>query len=218
MLKYFNTSVFEIPVVVIDTETTGVRAGHDRAVQVGIVRFEGGVPVERFCSLVDPRLEVPAAATEVHGITNEMLRDQPTIEQVWATPEVQRLIEGAQPAAYNAGFDRHFVPPFGPDWAWPWLDSLSMVRVLDRFERGSGRHKLAATCARHGVALDNAHSAEADARAAGELLFKLIPRLELKPPTLGAVLGWQRKAEAHSWFDFHSWLSRQPPRVEGAAS
>ena len=82
-------------------------------------------------------------------------------------------------------------------------------------ERGAGRHKLGAACARHGVALDNAHSAEADARAAGELFYKLVPKLGLNPATLGAVLGWQRKAEANSWFDFHSWLSRQPPR-EGA--
>jgi DNA polymerase III epsilon subunit-like protein len=125
---------------------------------------------------------------------------------------VAALLRDAQPAAYNAPFDRYFVPPFGDDWTWPWLDALSLVRKVDRFAKGAGRHKLAMACGRHGVALPDAHNAGADARACGELLFKIGRELFPKQYTLGEVLGWCRRAEAEEWFRFNEWLSRQPPR------
>lgn len=214
MLKHFNTRWSDVPVVFIDTETTGTKPGRDRAVQVALVRFEGGKPVGEFSSLVDPGIPISPEATAIHGITDDMVRGVATIDEVFRDPRVQALLEGAQPAAYNAPFDRHFVPPFGDDWTWPWVDSLSLVRVVDRFERGKGRHRLEAAAARHGVKLDKAHDAEADARAAGELFYRLGPQVFSvgEAWSLGQVLRWQRVAEAEEWARFMGWLSKQPPR------
>lgn len=227
MLKLFNERWDRVPTVWIDTETTGTQPGFDRAVQVGIVRFEGGKPVGTFEALCDPGMPIPAEASEIHGITNDMLdtADAPRIELVFAEPEVVRLLEGAQPAAYNAGFDRHFVPPEAfEDWTWPWLDSLSLVRVVDRYVRGKGRHQLKTACARHGVRLEGAHTAAQDACAAGELFYRLAPDLVAaerlddhdRNCTLGSLLRWQRQQEANEWWRFNDWLSRQPPREEQA--
>lgn len=96
-------------------------------------------------------------------------------------------------------------------------DALSIVRKVDRYAKGKGRHKLAATCERHGIALPEAHNAGADARACGELLFKIGRALFPKNYTLGQALGWCRRAEAEEWFRFNEWLSRQPP-LESVAS
>lgn len=213
MLRYFNQQWDTVPVCVIDTETTGVQPGRDRTVQVGIVRFEGGAAVGSFSSLINPGVPIPASATAIHGITDEMVGGAPTLAEYFAHPSTLKLLEDAQPAAFNSPFDKLFVPPFMEDWTWAWLDALSLIRVVDRYAKGAGRHKLAACCARHGIALTEAHSASADARAAGELLYKLGPGVYGKA-SLGEVLRQQGVAEAQERFRFLSWLSRQPPRPE----
>jgi DNA polymerase-3 subunit epsilon len=214
MLRYFNQQWDTVPCTFIDTETTGTQPGRDRTVQVGLVRFEGGVVVGSFTSLVNPGIPIPASATAIHGITDEMVGGALSLGEVFAHPQVIKLLEGAQYGAYNAGFDRYFIPPIGEDWSWPFVDSLSFVRKVDRFVKGSGRHKLTEACKRHGVALSEAHSAGADARAAGEL-FYVLGRKELpKHYTLGALLAWQRRQEAEEWARFMEWKSQQPPRPE----
>lgn len=212
MLKYFHAPWDSVPLVVIDTETTGLQLGRDKAVSVGIVRFEGGQVVGRFSSLVRPGMPIPESATAIHKITDAMVENAPTIDEVFGDPSVLALLDGAQPAAYNAGYDRYFVVPFGENWDWPWLDGLSLVRKVDKWVKGAGRHKLEATCARHCIPLLTAHNAEADAEAAGLLLLKLAKSEFPAGYTLGQALDWQRRAEAASWFDFNSWLAKQPPR------
>lgn len=210
MLQHFHKLWNKVPTVWIDTETTGIRAGHDRAVQVGIARFEEGRLVDGGGTLINPGIPIPPEATDVHGITDEQVRGAPTIEEFFAEPATRQILEDAQCGAYNAPFDRNFVPPFG-DWQWPWLDSLSLVRSVDRFARGKGRHKLEAACQRHGIPL-KAHDATSDATAAGLLFYKLGPEPFGRTFELGDALRWLREKEIESWYDFQSWLSKQPPR------
>jgi DNA polymerase-3 subunit epsilon len=221
LLKFFAKPWNVVPTVWIDTETTGIRAGIDRAVSVGLARFERGGFKASTVELVDPGIPIPAEATAIHGITDDMVRGRPTIGEVFRSANFLELLNGAQPAAYNAPFDRHFVPPFGSDWTWPWLDALSVVRVVDRYERGKGRHRLEAVAARHRVRLVHAHSADADARAAGYIFYKLIPMVQghacdVQPSamSLGQMLRWQRDEESNEWFRFNEWLQRQPPLEE----
>lgn len=227
MLKYFNQLWNAVPSVFVDTETTGIRPGQDRVVQVGVVRFEGGKLVGATESLINPGRPIPAEATAIHGITDEMVRSAPSLGEWFAEPSTQQLLDGAQPGAFNAGFDRGFLPQDAIphiEHSWPWIDALSIVRAVDKWQRGAGRHKLTAVCARHGVALTQAHSAGADARAAGELFYRLVPKLagcqeaQRLPPaselTLGQLLCWQRIQESRSWFEFCTWLVKQPPRDE----
>jgi DNA polymerase-3 subunit epsilon len=217
MLNRFNDLWHSVPLCVLDTECTGKQPGRDRAVSFGIARFENGVFVAGLERLVNPGMPIPAESTEIHGITDAMVADAPTLHDAFFQPDVAALLEGAQPAAYNAGFDRHFVPPFGERWDWPWLDGLMLIRKVDKFAKGTGRHKLSASCLRHGIDLTEAHSAGADARACGELIFKVGRETFPKNYTLGQALDFCRRAEVEEWFRFNSWLSVQPPREAGAA-
>lgn len=209
MIKFFNEQWDSIPFTVIDVETTGKRPGYDRAVQVGIVRFEHGVEVGAECLVVSPGIPIPAEATAIHGVTNEMAAGAPTIQDVFAYPNVVKLLDGAQPCAFNAPFDRQFVPPFLEEWSWPWFDCLSAIRVVDRFAKGQNRHRLAACCERHGIELTNAHNAGADARATGKLWVKVAPQIYGRL-ALGEVLRRQGAAEVEERHRFLSWLSKQP--------
>ena len=104
------------------------------------------------------------------------------------------------------------LPRFG-DAHWPWLDPLTLIRHVDRYDRGQGRHKLEVSCARHGIALVGAHSALADARAAGQLLYKL-GREVWRSDSLGNALLWTRRKQANQWYDYHQWLAKQPPKEQ----
>lgn len=220
-LRLFTQPWSTVPTVFIDFETTGKQPGIDRAVQVALVRFEDGKPVASASSLLKPGIPIPAEATAIHGVTDEMVRGAPTVEEWFRGEEPMRLLDGAQPGAYNASYDRHFVPVAAlPDRTWPWLDSLSMVRFVDRYERGQGRHRLENAAARHGVKLDKAHDAGSDARAAGELFYLLGQRLFVGESvwTLGKVLHRQMRSEADEWARFNLWVSQQPPRESDSAT
>jgi DNA polymerase-3 subunit epsilon len=200
-----------VPLVFIDFETTGVVPGVDRVVEVGIARFEHGRYRSGYGSRINPGRPIPEAATAVHGIRDIDVADKPRLEEFFASAMTKTLLSCAQPGAYNSPFDKWFCPPSAlADWTWPWLDAMVLVAVVDKFAKGPGRHKLEASCKRHEVRLDNAHSAEADARAAGELFHVLLPQVFERRPTIGDLLRWTRLEEAKRWADFHSWLARQP--------
>lgn len=207
----------EVPTVWVDFETTGTRIGIDRAVEVGFARFAGGVCTEAFSCRVNPGMPIPPEAIAVHGITDADVAKAPTLAAVIEIPMVRNIVAGAQPAAYNAPFDRNFCSPLLTDLDWPWLDALSVVRMVDRYAKGKGRHRLAATCERHGIELARAHSAVNDARASGELFYKLADTLTIPGKgsianwTMGQLLCWQGIEEKREWYRFFEWKTKQPP-------
>ena len=210
MLKYFNDRWDSVPLCVADVESTGLAVGKDKAVSVALVRFEGGKEVGAFSSLVNPGFPIPETATAIHKITDIAVADAPRIEDVFGDARVQSLLADAQMCAFNWRYDREFIPRFGDDRdRWPWLDPFPVIQHIDEFVKGQKRHTLEVSCARHGIALTEAHSAEADARAAGQLLAKIGPRV-FNDWSLGDALHWQLKQEANRWHNFFSWKSRQP--------
>lgn len=211
MLALFNRPWEEVPIVVIDVETTGTVPGVDDVVQVALVRFEKREVVGSICEHVNPGRKIPKEATEVHGITDKMVSKAKALGDVFKIARVKKLLAGAQPAAYNAGFDHRFVPASAlEDWMWPWLDPLVAVRTVDKYVRGEGRHKLGAACARRGIPLPGAHDALADATATGRLLYHVFSEVPaLVDASLGAAISWQRRTEAQQWHDFNKWRATQ---------
>jgi DNA polymerase III subunit epsilon len=209
----FAALYHEVDVCKIDVETTDLPP-HGQVCEVGFARFERGVCVGSYGSLVNPGVPIPAATTEIHGITDDMVKDAPALLDVFAEQRVKDLLYKAQPGAFSASFDRTFMPRNASiDVAWPWLDTLVLVRKVDRWVKGKGRHKLTASCERHGIQLPTAHRAEYDAKAAGELFYALMPKAHINHDrwTIGELLHWMRIEEANSWKDFHQWLAKQPP-------
>ena len=203
------------PIAVFDCETTGI-GEDDVPVEVAIARFEDGEVVARWSSLVNPMRPIPADATAVHGITDEMVSSAPTLWDL--APEMLRVSGGAWPCAYNAPFDRRMLhaqvsgkdcPLFDPDVEW--IDPLVIVRDVDRFVPGSGRHRLDIACARHGVQREgDAHRALSDALCAGHLLFRL--RGHVEHLSMDAFLRKQRARAAAQDADRQAYMAR---RMEG---
>jgi len=172
---------------IIDFETTGLTPAEDRVIEIGIACFEHGELRALENWLCNPGIPVPEQARAIHNISDEELAGAPSFTEVLA--EVEAVVEGYLPVAYNAAFDRAFLhselaragrsrvgedpPPAFQDEV-VWIDPLVWVRELHKDERG---HRLGEVCARLGIALDSAHRAASDAEATGRVLLALAPRM-----------------------------------------
>ena len=201
---------WDYPLVLVDFETTGPDPFECAPVSFACIRLQRGEECGGFTTYVNPHRPIPPEATAIHGITDELVRDAPDLADVAGM--VLAVAEGALPCAYNVPFDREIwlrcgitdggCPLFEP--AQKWVDPLVMIRKLDHYVAGSGRHKLEKTCERWGVPLlpppnirhyyptaIGAHSALDDVRALGRLLARLMWLGKLNPRTkLGRLLDY----------------------------
>jgi DNA polymerase-3 subunit epsilon len=103
-----DTSIQNIIFVAFDFETTGLYPQQDDIIEFGAVKFtvvDG--PIAEFRTFVDPNRPVPPDASEISGITTEMLIGQPSLSIV--VPQFKHFIEGTVLVAHNAGFDLSFL-------------------------------------------------------------------------------------------------------------
>lgn len=181
---------YSFPLVVVDFETTGVDPLTCAPVSVAAVRLEDGKEVAHFASLLNEQTWCPPEASAIHGITNDMLVDAPALAEV--AHELYAIAADAVPVAYNGRrFDRTILhryicgsdcPLFDPNMQW--IDPLVIIKEIDHYEKGSGRHKLGPTCKRWGLDYYGAeHNALTDVRMTGALLVELVRAGRVKPTT-----------------------------------
>lgn len=183
----------DLPIALVDVETTGKDASVDRVVEVGIVVWRGGAIAERRNWLVNPGRPIPREASEVHKITDDDVKDAPPFADV--AREVTAMLGGCVPAAYNAPFDKAFLTnelaraglTLRRDVEW--LDPLVWAREL---QQGEKSRALGEVAARLGIALENAHRAIDDAEAALRVLLALGRDVRV-PQTYAALVSEQRR-------------------------
>src|ERR1035438_2137695 len=93
--------------IAFDLETTGFLAGVDQIIEIGAIRYVNGEPEAMFCSLIDPGRMIPAAASAVNKITDEMVVGQPKIEEM-LLPFAEFCGDFVL-VAHNAPFDFQFL-------------------------------------------------------------------------------------------------------------
>ncbi|MCM8760871.1 MAG: exonuclease domain-containing protein [Candidatus Omnitrophica bacterium] len=154
----------EASFTVFDVETTGLYPySGDRICEIGAIKFSPARKVKKFHTLIDPRRPISAAAFKVNGITEDMLRGKPCIEDV--LPSFMKFIEGSILVAYNAGFDVGFLEAaLGPNKAtlegYYIIDALKLARTLFP---DIGRYDLANVVRSLGIHPRREHRALSDA-------------------------------------------------------
>ncbi|MFZ7126319.1 MAG: exonuclease domain-containing protein [Desulfobacterales bacterium] len=185
-----NQQLVRLSYTVFDTETTGLDPGAgDEIISIGAVRIVNNrlLTEERFEQLVNPRRPLSWESIQIHGIVDEMLVHQPTIEQV--LPRFHRFTQGTVLVAHNAAFDMRMLQTkehfSGVRFSNPVLDTMLLSAVV---HPAHDNHNLTAIARRLGINITGRHTAIGDAIAAGEIFLKLIPLLAKKGiRTLGAA-------------------------------
>ena len=195
----------DIPIALLDVETTGRDASIDRVVELGVVVGRGGEVIARYNWMINPGMPIPEEVRAIHGISDDDVKDSPRFEAI--AHEVAAALAGCVPAAYNAPFDRAFLHAElgraqvlsgqaitgtlapGARRDVEWLDPLVWAREIQREEKSKALGEVAS---RLGVKLENAHRAMDDAEAALLVFYKLgtDPRV---PRPYGAMVQEQRR-------------------------
>jgi DNA polymerase-3 subunit epsilon len=164
--------------IVLDTETTGMdpKDGH-RIVEIGCIEVEDLLPTGRVLhQYINPERDVPPEAVNVHGITEEFLKDKPVMAE--CVGEFHDFIQGARLVIHNAEFDMKFINFELRKCGFPSFPSRDVLDTL-----GMARQKfpgspanLDALCRRFGIDNSNRtlHGALLDAELLAEVYMELL--------------------------------------------
>lgn len=169
--------IADLTFVAFDTETTGFSPKRHRIIEIGAVKFRGDKVIATFQELISPGRRIPEAATEVHGITDEMVEGMPKIRVV--LPRFIEFIHGAVPIAHSAGFDARFLSHNISYWGMeidsiPVIDTLSLARsTFPHFPN----HRLETLVDRLGIESNGSHRALEDAAATMEVFRECLDEM-----------------------------------------
>lgn len=156
--------ILPLPAVIVDLETTGSRASHDRITEIAIVTLEADGRVHDWSTLVNPGQPIPPTIQALTGISDAMVATAPAFEAIAA--EVFDRLEGRLFIAHNARFDHGFLREAfartGRRFVTRPLDTVRLSRAL---YPDAARHSLDSLIARHGLVAGDRHRALGDARA-----------------------------------------------------
>ncbi|MFC0229900.1 PolC-type DNA polymerase III [Bhargavaea ullalensis] len=164
--------------IVFDVETTGLSAVYDKIIELAAVRVKDGEIIDTFESFSDPGHPLSATTIDLTGITDDMVRGTPQIEEV-----ARRFHEWAGTGilvAHNASFDMGFLYEAYKkagieERSHPVIDTLELARMLHPELKN---HRLNTLCKKFGIDLTQHHRAIYDCEATGHLLVHLLKEAE----------------------------------------
>lgn len=168
--------ILKKPLAFIDLETTGINLATDRIVEIAIVKLmpDGTKLVKR--KLINPEMPIPPSSTEIHGITDEMVKDAPTFKL--AAHELKQFLENCDISGYNS--NRFDIPLLveeflrvGKDFDMKGRQMLDVQKIFHTMEQRNLSAAYKFYCQK---TLEDAHSAEADATATMEVLMSQVER------------------------------------------
>ena len=171
----------DLPLVVLDLESTGLQVGYDKITEIGAVKIKNGMTIETFDELVNPEMHIPDLIQEKTKITDEMVSKCRTIEEV--LPDFLKWCgEDTCLVAHNAQFDfymlnEEYMKLYGKEMPHSCIDTLPIDRYVNPANRA---HSLGAMCKRYKIDYDaeEAHRADYDAKVLAACMENVITALE----------------------------------------
>jgi DNA polymerase III subunit epsilon len=176
------------PIAFFDLETTGVNLSADRIVELAIVKLmpDGTRVTKR--KLINPGMPIPTGASDIHGITNEMVKDAPAFKDV--ANEVKQFLDNCDLGGYNS--NRFDIPLLMEEFLRAGIDvdfsKRNMVDVQHIFYMMQPRTLSAAYEFFCNKTLENAHSAEVDILATIEVFEAQLAKYEKLGNTVESVV------------------------------
>lgn len=162
---------------VLDLETTGFSATTEKITEVGIMKLKNGEVIDQFACFVNPEKHIPQRVSEVTNITDDMVKDAETIEQVF--PKILEFLGDSVIVAHNAGFDVGFLKQnaknLGYEFDYTYVDTLSLAK--DLFPEYK-KYKLGRIAANLGIKVEVAHRALDDVDTTVKVFKVMLDRLK----------------------------------------
>ena len=183
------------PIVFFDLETTGVDTAKDRIVEVSMIKvMPDGEEVVR-TRRINPQMHIPEQASEIHGITDEDVKDCPTFAQV--AKSMAQFIEGCDFGGFNS--NRFDLPMLVEEFLRAGVDvdfkNRKFIDVQNIFHKMEQRTLVAAYKFYCSKDLTDAHSAEADTRATYEVLKAQLDRYSELQNDVAALAEFSSRGE-----------------------
>jgi DNA polymerase III subunit epsilon len=164
---------------IVDVETTGGSPFFNRVIEIGLLRVEKGEVVKEYKQLLNPGIPIPEFITDMTGISEADVADQPTFEDV--ADEVLALFEDAIFVAHNSQFDYGFLKEEFRRIGYGFnTDQLCTVRLSRALFKEHKRHNLTALIERYEFECKNRHRAFDDAKVLWDFLQHVHTNVEEK--------------------------------------
>ena len=180
------------PLVVLDVETTGFTPRGNDIIEVSAIKYDVGFhPVSCFTTLLKSRNPIPAEASAINHITDDMIADCPPFSSV--ARSLSEYISGCNIVGHNVSFDLKFLFVCGADLpsGVKYFDTLQLAQKTlkkygnKKFDHHTGtyvecedydveNYKLETLCEYYSIYRNEAHRSLSDSYATGMLLKKLI--------------------------------------------
>ena len=163
--------------VAFDLETTGLSARNDSIIEIGAVIMRDGKEVDRFQTFVDPERRLEKKIIDLTGITDDMLRGAPKIDEV--LPKFLDFVGDRILVAHNADFDTAFIRTACTrlGLAYPFTSADTLVLAQNMLPQ-LNKHKLDVVADALSLPEFNHHRAADDAVICGMIMTRLLHKLE----------------------------------------
>jgi len=99
--------MFDKSLAIVDVETTGMSARHNRIIEIAIIRIEGNKIADTFTTCINPQVSIPSFITHITGISNEDVENAPVFAKV--KHKIKKILKDATFVAHNVWFDYSFI-------------------------------------------------------------------------------------------------------------
>ena len=158
--------------VVVDLETTGLDPYSGcEIIEIGITEIKNDQIVRNYSRLIKPQESIPPLITEITGITNEMVRNEETIETV--LPRFRKFLNDRVMSAHTAKFDLIFLNYYLRKYDLPIIENhICTLEMLKKCKSYKGKNKkLETACNYYNIVNENAHRADSDTKATAQLFL-----------------------------------------------
>ena len=167
-------SLLDEKFIVVDLETTGLDPYSGcEIIEIGITEILNGEIVRNYSRLVKPTSEIPAFITELTGISNDMVKNRKTIEEV--LPNFRKFVGETEIIAHNAKFDvkflNYYLNKLGLKEITNYTCTMEMLKKVSTYK--AKNKKLSTACEYYGIENKDAHRASSDTCATAELFLKI---------------------------------------------
>jgi len=169
--------------IILDLETTGLSPQKHRITEIAAIKVLGDKIIDEFQTLVNPEVPVPRFITKLTGITNEMVSDKPTIDEI--LPSLKDFLGSDLIVGHNISFDYRFLQE--NFWRHQNFlltnDVLCTMKLARRINSHLPSKRLGAICEYYGFVNEQAHRAMGDVKATHLILNNMLKTLEEKDIT-----------------------------------